>query len=137
MPDFPVLTKQAKVDLQGAGVKAEITFARDCRVVAVGLVLRNASAVASEVEVKRRTTAGDVASETLIDTLIKPAEALQGRYLYLDLDQRAPGIELLAGDELVYETTVDPAEAQLAEIVVEYIDVPENRANLADGLESA
>lgn len=138
MSDFPVLTRQsAQLDLSSTGDKASIRFVRQARLVSVGLLFENNDASASTTEIDKRVLAGSDTGRVNLATIEKPASDKQGKYIKKELDESSPEVLVDCGDELVIECTVAAGASQLVSAHIEYLDIPENRANLADAEETA
>ena len=135
MSDFPVLTRQtAQLDLSSTGDKAVLPYARKARLVCVGLLFDNNDATAATIQIDKRVLAGSDTGRVTLATVEKPASDQQGKYIKVELDEQDVSAD--CGDELVIECTVASTGAT-ASAIIEYIDVPEHRDNLADAVESA
>lgn len=125
--------RSAQIDLNSAADKATFTFPFNARLIRAGLVIADASTAAATVAVDKRVLAGSDTGRTEIDTIVKAASDVQGQYLYVDLT----GNEVACGDQIVFETTVDPAEEVLCVAVLEYEEIAETVANYDEATESA
>lgn len=130
--EIQVLTKQAQVDLNAAAVKTQMGCARQGKVLVVGLIFRNTATAAAVVTVKKYVLSNSSSGAVTLGTITKPASNVQGKYYYLNLEDS--DIRFDCGDEIVFETTTDPSTSTLAECVLEYMDLPEKRENLADAV---
>jgi hypothetical protein len=97
----------------------------------------DSDATASVVKVDKRPTAGSDTDRVELAEINKPASDKQGKYIKKELDNESPGVMVDCGDELVIECSTAAGGAQLAKAIIEYVDLPEVRANLADAEETA
>lgn len=125
--------KLAQVDLDDAGDIAVFSFVRKAKVLRAGLLITTADTTAAAIEIDKRILAGsDTGRTAAIDTVTKPASNQQGKYIYASINT-----DVDAGDQLVFQVSVDPATAVTAIPVIEYVEEPESQANLTDTVETA